>query len=79
MGQLVAMNKLRGKDAGDARLTWSADNKPEVDAARKMFDDLRAKGFFAYAVKRSGDKGEMITKFDPEAEKIILAPPLVGG
>ncbi len=26
-----------------------------------------------------GDKGEVITEFDPTAEKLILAPPVVGG
>ena len=30
-------------------------------------------------LKAKGDKGEVITEFDEEAEKIILAPRMVGG
>ncbi len=73
-GTLHVMN-----GTGDTRVIWSADNADEVAAARKTFDDLRKKGFLAFSVKRSGDKGEQITTFDPDAEKIILAPPMRGG
>lgn len=66
-------------ETGDVKTVWDADNEAEVQAARKTFDELRAKGFAAYKVNRSGEKGEVIRKFDPEAEAIILAPPMVGG
>ena len=64
---------------GDTRLTWNEDNTDEVAAARKLFDDLRAKRFIAYTVTGKGEKGEMIERFDPTAEKIILSPPMRGG
>lgn len=64
---------------GDIKTVWDSDEREEVAAAQKQFDDLRAKGYAAYKVKKDGSKGEVIRKFDPDAEAIILAPPMVGG
>ena len=64
---------------GDVKTIWDSENEDEVNAARKQFDELREKGFLAYKVDKSGDKGSVIRKFDPNAEAIILAPPMVGG
>jgi hypothetical protein len=33
----------------------------------------------AFRVGEGGRKGEQIRAFDPEAEKLILAPPMAGG
>jgi hypothetical protein len=64
---------------GDTKIMWSADNRDEVAAARATFDTLRGKGYLAYKVDRKGEKAEVIRAFDPEAEKVILAPQTVGG
>lgn len=64
---------------GDTKVIWDSKNADEVDAAEAQFDSLRSKGFIAYKVNKKGDKGEVITTFDPTAEKIILSPPIVGG
>lgn len=64
---------------GDTKLIWNPDNPDEVENARRTFKDLRAKGYLAYSVKKSGDKGEVITEFDASLEKIILAPGVRGG
>ena len=74
MGELAVMGRQ-----GDTKVIWDASNADEVAAARKTFDELRGKGFLAFSVKAMGGKGEQIFKFDPEAEKIILAPPMRGG
>jgi hypothetical protein len=66
-------------ETGDVKTVWDSENETEVAAARKQFDDLKAKGFLAYKVDRKGEKGEVIRRFDPDAEAIILAPPMVGG
>jgi hypothetical protein len=46
-----------------------------------MFDKLVTNGkHAAFAVKgKSGAKGERIHAFDPDAERIILVPQIVGG
>lgn len=65
--------------SGDIKTVWDSENREEVAAARKQFDELRAKGFAAFKVKKGGEKGEQIRAFDADAESIILVPPLVGG
>ena len=64
---------------GDTKLIWSSDNADEVEHARKTFEELTKKGFSAFNVKKLGGQGERITKFDPEAEKMILVPQFRGG
>lgn len=66
-------------EKGDTKTIWDSDNADEVAAAKKQFDDLRAKGFLAFKVKKDGDKGDLVTTFDPTAEKYILTPPVRGG
>lgn len=78
-GELRIMRGRQEKDGGDAKLTWDRDNNIEVEAARAMWDKLKAQGFLGYRVKADASKGEVINKFDPTAEKLIMAPPLVGG
>ena len=64
---------------GDTKVEWNPDNEAEVTAARNTFDLLRGKGYAAFRVSGRSNKGEQIRVFDPEAEKIILAPPMQGG
>lgn len=73
-GQLCVMDQT-----GDTKLIWDSNNNDEVEAAKATFDRLRAKGYIAFSVKGNGDKGEVITEFDRNSEKIILAPALRGG
>lgn len=64
---------------GDTRIIWDPTKPDEVDTARETFKRLKAKGYLAYSVTRNGDKGTVLKDFDPEAEKLILAPATVGG
>lgn len=67
-------------DTGDTKVMWSRDNPDEVDAARTQFNTLTRKGYTAYrATGKDGSKGEQIREFDPNAERIILVPPVQGG
>jgi hypothetical protein len=73
-GELSVLDKT-----GDTKIIWDSARQDEVDAAERTFDDLKKKGYLAYSVTKKGDKDEVIKKFDRYAEKIIMAPPLVGG
>jgi hypothetical protein len=64
---------------GDTKLEWSRGNEVEVEAARASFNLHKKKGYIAYKMGPGGGKGEVITTFDPEAERIIMAPPVQGG
>jgi tRNA U38,U39,U40 pseudouridine synthase TruA len=66
--------------AGDTKLLWDADNEDEVENARRTFKDLVGKKkYAAFSVKKGGEQGAQIREFDPDAEKIILVPPMQGG
>lgn len=80
-GKALPKNEMAVMDGtGDTKILWDSHNADEVEAARAQFNALRAKGFLAYkVVGKEGTKGEMITQFDPDAEKIVLSPPLRGG
>jgi hypothetical protein len=66
--------------SGDTKIIWDAEKPDEVETARQSFKSLRKKGYLAYKVTgKDGAKGEQIHEFEPDAERIILAPPMVGG
>lgn len=75
MGEMAVMDR----NAGDLKVIWDPDNEDEVAAARAQFDALTGKGYAAFRVGDRGRKGEQIRTFDPDAEKVILAPQLRGG
>lgn len=65
---------------GDTKIVWDRDAAPEVEHARQTFNDMKKKGYYAYAVTgKNGEKGELMQEFDPMAEKMILAPRMAGG
>lgn len=75
MGEMAVMDRT-----GDTKVIWDATRQEEVDAAKETFKRLQKKGYIAYKVEGAqGEKGEIIREFDPSAEKLIMAPPLVGG
>lgn len=64
---------------GDLKVIWDSENEDEVELAEKQFDEAKEKGFLAFKAKKDGSKGKQIEKFDPEAERIIMIPPIAGG
>jgi hypothetical protein len=65
---------------GDLRLIWDRTKPDEVTAARAAFDSLKAKRYLAYRVRdKEGEKGALVRDFDPQLERLIMSPPLVGG
>lgn len=65
--------------SGDQHIMWDSQRPAEVDAARASFKALRDKGYNAYAVQNGERVGIPIREFDPNAEKIIMAPAMRGG
>jgi len=66
-------------EAGDTKIVWDSDKPDEVGAARDTFNKLKKKGYLAFSVRDKGHKGDQINEFDPDAEKLIMAPPMAGG
>ena len=65
--------------AGEIRKAWRPDNPQEIEAVRDLFAAKRATGYIAYRADQTGALKEIIREFDPQAEMIILSPPLLGG
>ncbi len=57
-------------------IRWSEE---DVVDAEKMFADLREKGYRAFKMTKSGDKGDQVDEFDPEASAYLMLPPIRGG
>ena len=74
MGQLAIIS-----GEGDTKVMWDPKNSDETEAAEAQFDRLIKKDFTAFAVKKDGEKGKKISKFDSDAGKIIMVPKIVGG
>ena len=65
--------------AGDTKVEWDPDNKDEVRVAERTFGILTQKGFMGFRIYDDGKKGQKLTEFDPQAESILLVPPMQGG
>ena len=66
-------------DTGDSRMQWDKNDPIQVAAAKARFDELKAQRYLAYKVDASGRRGEVIDKFDPKAERIIMHQQMIGG
>ena len=64
---------------GDTKTIWDPRNKDEVEVARDAFKKLKDKGYLIYRVGANGEKSTAMHKFDPDAEKMIAVPAVVGG
>ncbi|MFH0897902.1 MAG: hypothetical protein V1850_07665 [Candidatus Bathyarchaeota archaeon] len=62
---------------GDLKLTWRKDKLEEVALAGKTFKEYIGKGWLAIG-ETSGKKSQIFT-FNPDYDRIVLAPLLMGG
>jgi hypothetical protein len=65
--------------SGHSRMQWDRKSPQQVAAAKARFDELRARGYLAYKLEKDGGQGEVITQFDPNAERLVMNAPMVGG
>lgn len=73
------MGTMRIQDqTGDTEITWDAANPASVTEAEGIFAGLMAKNHMAYKTDAKGG-GEVIKSFDPTADNIVVAVPLIGG
>jgi methylmalonyl-CoA mutase cobalamin-binding subunit len=60
---------------GDKRVVWDSGSLAEIQAAKKMFDDLVAEGLEPYRVGVGGKAtAKKMEEFDPMAEQVIFLP-----
>ncbi len=65
---------------GDTKVHWDKNNPGEVAAAEASFNVLIGKGYAAFKLQSDGETaGQQIREFDPNAERILMRPPMQGG
>jgi hypothetical protein len=62
---------------GELRITWRKDHVEEIAVAEETFQQYIVKGWLA--IGEIGKKQSQIFTFNPELDKITLAPIMVGG
>ena len=82
MGELRVIGKSPIVIAGDViegeiRLTWSKENAGEVAQAENVFREYLDRGWLAIGEVR--DRKMQIFAFNPDLERIILSPLMLGG
>ncbi len=63
---------------GDTRHTWDSNNPVEVEHAHRVYDEMKQRGFTAHVTSGSG-KGGTMGEFDPNAEGLVMVPPMAAG
>jgi len=66
-------------EEGDVRVEWDPDKKDEMKQAERTFEEMTKKGYHAFEMCEDGNKGEQMDKFDKQAKRILLVPPMAGG
>ena len=67
-------------EPGDTKHIWDKRKPEEVKAAKALFKSLTDAGYRAYRVTgKDGDRGEQMSEFDPDAERMIMVPAFQGG
>ena len=64
---------------GDVKISWNSSNREEVKTAKETFDKKISENWTAFRESKMGTKGDKIKIFDPDAERIVLVPPISGG
>ena len=65
---------------GDDRIVWDRRFLDQIKEARTKFYELIKKGFLAFLIGKDGQKSNRrMCKFDPNAEEILMVPPIAGG
>ena len=82
MGELRVIGRVSTVAVGDAvegdlRITWRKNNLEETALAEKTFQEYINRGWIA--VGEASGKKMQIFKFNPDLERIVLAPLMVGG
>lgn len=57
---------------GDDRVVWDRTCPDQVKEAFKKFKELLKKGYTAFVVLASGERGHKISEFDPGLQEILL-------
>lgn len=80
----MAKHELEVLDVtGHTTRKWDTANKAEMEIVARIFADLTTRGYKAFSIKKGAENNVTETEprktFDPEAEKMLLVPPIQAG
>lgn len=65
---------------GDTKYIWDKTKPDEVEVAKATFNKfVKDKKYLAFKVVGDGGQGSQVKEFDPNEERYIFVPPMVGG
>jgi len=80
----MAIHELEVLDVtGHTTKKWDTANEAEMEVVQRIFEDLTKKGYKGFSIKKGA--GNNVTEseprraFDPEAEKMLMVPPIQAG
>ena len=64
---------------GHTTTMWDPQSPAEVDRARRVFDEMRRRGYRAFRIGKDGGPGEPRRSFDPKDDAMLFVPPIHAG
>ena len=64
---------------GYRTMTWDPETREGQAEAEAVFLRYTAQGYLSYRLNPSGTSGQIVKNFDPQAERLVLAPQMAGG
>lgn len=74
---LHAIGVMNGR--GHTSHVWKKSDPEQVKEAQLLFSTLTSHGYKAYRMDKKGNQGEPMDTFDPDAKRMLFAPPFQGG
>jgi len=64
---------------GHREVVWDSKDRLSVEAAERVFNELKSEGKLLYRAEPGSDDGQLLRRFDPTAQEIVVSPRNVGG
>ena len=64
---------------GHTTTMWDPGSVEEVERARRVFEEMRRRGYRAFRVAKDGSPGLPRHSFDPKDDAMIFVPPIHAG
>ena len=64
---------------GDEKVEWDTEVQETVETAASRFAELLLTGSIPIIPSHGGNAAKRLQEFDPNAERIVMIPPMQGG
>ena len=64
---------------GHTTTMWDPQSPAEIERARRVFDEMRRRGYRAFRIGKDGGPGQPRHSFDPKDDAMVFVPPIHAG